>query len=121
MREINSNEGKVTSFLTQEEIDAIIVHLLFSILCVFVLQIPISIVQGLRISLLVLIYIITVPIISKIRRYPEWLNLWLFSIALSIFQFFPDLFLSAQLEILIFPEDGFIRVFEEVSIYMFGL
>jgi hypothetical protein len=41
-------------------------------------------------------------------------------IIISIFQVMPDWFLSAQLGILIFPEDGFVKI-GEVSAYMAGL
>ncbi len=120
---MNAQESSKTdffSFLTQEELDAVITHLLFSILCVIILWIPIEISQGLRISFLVMTYIISIPLVGVYRNHP-WTQMWLFSVILSVFQFFPDLFLVAQLNIIVFPEDGFIRVLDSVSIYMFGL
>ena len=116
-----SNQGSIVPFLTQEELDALIIHILFGILSVLTLWIPISISQGLRISSLILSYIVVIPLVSKIRNYPEWMRLWFFSVVLSVFQFLPDLFLASQLEVLVFPEDGFIQIYNSVSIYMFGL
>jgi len=54
------------------------------------------------------------------RGYEDWVNLWLFAMILSLFQIFPDWFLSAQLGILIFPEDGLFKI-GTVSGYMAGL
>ncbi len=75
---------------------------------------------GLRLSILIVIYIITIPIIGMVRGYSEWRTIWIFSLILSLFQFFPDWFLSAQLNILVFPDDDFIKI-GSVSIYMAGL
>jgi len=49
-----------------------------------------------------------------------WLRIGLFSFLISIFQIFPDWFLSAELNILVFPDDGLFKI-GTVSGYMFGL
>ena len=54
------------------------------------------------------------------RGYEDWVNLWLFAMILSLFQIFPDWFLSAQLGILALPEDGLFKI-GTVSGYMGGL
>ena len=50
----------------------------------------------------------------------EWLKLLGFCMILSIFQVFLDWFLAAQLNILVFPEDGLFKI-GAVSGYMAGL
>jgi hypothetical protein len=106
------------SFLTKEEFDIFIFHILFAILCGIVLLVPISL--GFRLTLLVAIYIVAIPIICTVRGYTECRNIWIFSLILSFFQFFPDWFLSAQLDILVFPDDSFLKI-GTVSVYMAGL
>ncbi|MFX1537585.1 MAG: DUF6989 domain-containing protein, partial [Promethearchaeota archaeon] len=54
------------------------------------------------------------------RGYSIWVDLWFFVFILSIFQIWPDWFLSAQLDILVFPDDGFLKI-GSVSAYMVGL
>ncbi len=74
MKKVNnhtSEHKKFLSFLTQDELDAVAIHLLFSLLCLVVLGIPLGLSRGLKISLLVLLYIIMIPFISRIRGYPE--------------------------------------------------
>jgi hypothetical protein len=106
------------SFLTMEEFDIFIFHILFAILCGIVLLVPISL--GFRLTLLVAIYIVAIPIVCTVRGYTECRNIWIFSLILSFFQFFPDWFLSAQLDILVFPEDNYLKI-GTVSVYMAGL
>ncbi len=118
MSESINESNSPLSFLTQEEFDILIIHVLFALLCGIVLLIPISL--GFRLTILIALYIIAIPIISTFRGYTEWRNIWFFSLILSLFQFFPDWFLSAQLDILVFPEDGFLRI-GTVSVYMAGL
>jgi hypothetical protein len=60
------------------------------------------------------------PVFGYLRRYSEWINIWLFAFLLSMFQLWPDWFLSAELGILVFPEDGFIKI-GTISLYMAGL
>ncbi|NVM45317.1 MAG: hypothetical protein HWN79_10400 [Candidatus Lokiarchaeota archaeon] len=100
--------------------DFIIIHLIFTVLCVVVLMIPISIAIGIKLFILVLSYNLLILIIGLIRKYREWVKLWIFVFLISLFQIFPDWFLSAQLNILVFPEDGFFKI-GTVSGYMAGL
>ena len=120
MNEAEVKKSSILSFLSQEEFDALIVHLLFSIQCVLVLLFPLDVPLGIRMVILVLSYNILIPAVGKYRGYSDWIDMWIFSFALSLFQFFPDWFLSEQLDILIFPDDGFVRI-GTVSIYMLGL
>jgi len=48
------------------------------------------------------------------------LDMWSFLLPLSVLQVFPDWFLSSELKILVFPEDGFFKI-GTVSAYMAGL
>lgn len=95
-------------------------HLFFTVVCVMVLSIPSGFAPGLKMFGLVILYNLMMPLIGL--RYPaeEILHIWFFVIIISIFQVMPDWFLSAQLGILVFPEDGFIKI-GEVSAYMAGL
>jgi hypothetical protein len=105
--------------LTEMERDFIIIHLIFSVLCGIVLSIP-GIPIGIKLFILVIIYNVMVPLVGILRKYPDWLNIWLFSFILSMLQIWPDWFLSAQLEILVFPEDGLFKI-GTVSGYMLFL
>jgi hypothetical protein len=61
-----------------------------------------------------------VPIVFLLQRHQEIFNIWLFSFILSLFQIWPDWFLSSELNILVFPEDGLFKI-GTVSGYMLGL
>ena len=120
MNEAESKKSSILPFLSQEEFDALIIHILFGILCILVLILPLPIPFGLRIMILVLSYIFLIPAVGKYRGYSDWVDIWFFSLILSLFQLFPDWFLSEQLDILIFPNDGFLKI-GTVSNYMLGL
>ncbi|MEE9377764.1 MAG: hypothetical protein V3V33_06975 [Candidatus Lokiarchaeia archaeon] len=100
--------------------DFLIIHLIFVALCVLILLIPISGSIGIKLFILVAIYNIIIPLFAYLRNHTEWINMWLFVFILSLFQVWPDWFLSAELGILVFPEDGFIKI-GTVSLYMAGL
>ena len=103
--------------LNRDERDALLIHLVFVILCIFIILIPLNIGIGLKLFILVVIYNLMLGVVSIWRKYETWVNIWLFVLVISIFQVFPDWFLSAELGILVFPEDGFIKV-GTVSLYM---
>jgi len=105
--------------LTEMERDFIIVHILFSIICGIVLFLP-GIPIGIKLFILVVIYNTIIPLVGVWRKYTEWINIWVFSFILSMLQLFPDWFLSAQLNILVFPEDGLFKI-GTVSGYMLFL
>ncbi len=90
------------------------------LICVLILLIPPSGFMGIKLFILVVVYNIMLPVYGYVRKYTEWLNIWLFVFLLSLFQIWPDWFLSAELGILVFPEDGFIKI-GTVSLYMAGL
>ena len=98
----------------------LLLHFVFSLLCIITLTFFSFLSVGFRLFSLVLLYIIGIPLISWIREDIEWMNIWTFSFLVSIMQFIPDWFLSAELDILVFPEDGFLRI-DTVSAYMLGL
>ena len=110
----------IFSFLTQNERDVIRLHLLFSLVCIPVLLAPMKVAPGVRMLVLVVTYNLAVPFWGRRRGYDDWINLWGFAFILSLFQVFPDWFLSAQLDILVFPEDGLFKI-GTVSGYMAGL
>lgn len=103
--------------LTKIERDVFFVHIIFVITCVVILLIPTDLKIGIRLFILVIIYNLAVPIVGIWRKHLEWVKIWLFAFILSLFQVFPDWFLSAQLEILVFPEDGLFKI-GTVSGYM---
>ena len=100
--------------------DFLIIHLVFAAICVSALVIPTSGYMGIKLFILVLIYNLIIPLFGYLRHHREWISIWLFVFILSLFQIWPDLFLSAELDILVFPEDGFIKI-GTVSLYMAGL
>ena len=54
------------------------------------------------------------------QKHKSWLSIWLFTFLISLFQVWPDWFLSAKLNVLVFPEDGLFKI-GTVSGYMAGL
>ena len=106
--------------LSPMEKDGVVLHLFFALVCVVVLASPLALEPGLKMFGLVVFYNLMMPL--RGLRYPaqKWLHIWLFVIIISIFQVMPDWFLSAQMGILVFPEDGFVKI-GEVSAYMAGL
>ena len=111
--EKNANTEKSTR-------DFIIVHFIFIGLCLVVLLIPIPIAIGIKLFILVASYNLMIPLVGLFRKYSEWVKLWVFVFFISLFQIWPDWFLSAQLNILVFPEDGLFKI-GTVSGYMAGL
>jgi len=85
-----------------------------------VLIIPIPIAIGIKLFILVAGYNLLIPLVGLFRKYYEWVKLWVFVFLISLFQIWPDWFLSAQLNILGFPEDGLFKI-GTVSGYMAGL
>ena len=114
-----SDHGRFSS-LTQNERDVIRLHLLFTVVCLAVLLAPVHVQPGVRMLFLVVTYNLAVPFWGRRRGYDDWINLWGFAFILSLFQVFPDWFLSAHLDILVFPEDGLFKI-GTVSGYMGGL
>jgi hypothetical protein len=102
------------------EKDVIYLHAFFVVLCVIILIIPFQNSIGIKLFILVIIYNILLPLIGKFRNHNDILSIWFFVFLVSLFQIFPDWFLSAELNILGFPDDGFIKI-GTVSMYMLGL
>jgi len=98
----------------------IIIHVIFAGLCFAVLILPIPFAIGFKLFILVIAYNLMVALFSLFRKYRDWLKLWFFVFMISVFQIWPDWFLSAQLNILVFPEDGLFKI-GTVSGYMVGL
>lgn len=114
------DDPKPASWLNQNERDVLGLHLIFTAVCAAVLIAPVGIEPGIRMLFLVLLYNLAVPLYGAWKHHDDWINLWLFALILSMFQVFPDWFLSAQLDILVFPEDGLVKI-GTVSAYMAGL
>jgi len=107
----------MTSTFTKAERDAIFFHLAFSLFSVIILAVPGQFPGGQRLLLLTLLYNLGLPLAARQLGHREWLLPWLFSFCVSLFQVFPDWFLSAALDILAFPEDGLFKI-GTVSGYM---
>lgn len=101
----------------QKEEDGILLgfHVVFAVICAGVLMLPLA--RGIQFGILVLLYNITLPLLALKFQQRSWLRIWLFVLPLSIFQVFPDWFLSAQLKTLMFPDDGLFKI-GTVSAYM---
>lgn len=106
--------------LQDNEKDALIIHCIFAVLCVLVLMAPLHPRIGIRMLAMVIIYNLIMPLWGLIRRDSNLINLWLFSLILSLLQVFPDWFLSQGLQVLVFPDDGCFKI-GTVSGYMAGL
>ena len=106
--------------LSASEKDAIAVHIIFAVICTAVLVLPVQVGIGPRLFFLVVLYNIALPLVSRFRGHAEWMGLWKIALVTSVFQVFPDWFLSAQLGVLVFPADGLFKI-GTVSGYMAGL
>lgn len=105
---------------SQTEYDFILIHGFFVFFCVLLLLFPFPITIGVKLFMLVIIYNFLVSFIGFFRKDIVWIKLWIFVFAISLFQIFPDWFLAAELNILVFPEDGLFKI-GTVSGYMLGL
>jgi len=90
--------------LSREERDFILTHVAYALLCAVALVLPLGLSSGVRIFLLVLIYIAAIPLLGMERKHRDWIDIWLFCLFLSLLQVFPDWFLSAVLDVLVFSE-----------------
>jgi hypothetical protein len=70
--------------------------------------------------ILVIAYNLIIPLFGIYRNYKRWVKIWIYAFLISIFQIFPDWFLSSELNILVFPNDGLFKI-GPVSGYMMGL
>lgn len=98
--------------------DLYLMHIVFGIITALVLITPLVISAKLLIA--VIVYNAMLPIWAKLRDHQEWLEIWFFVFPLSLLMLFPDWFLASQLEVLVFPLDGFPMI-GSVPIYMVGL
>jgi hypothetical protein len=100
--------------------DLILLHVVFAILCVIVLTLLPGVVIGVRLLLLVVTYNLMVPLFGKWRNHSDWLKIWTFVFPLSILQVIPDWYLAAELNVIVFPDSGFLAI-GTIPIYMAGL
>ncbi|XDD53202.1 hypothetical protein AB3N62_12035 [Leptospira sp. WS4.C2] len=75
---------------------------------------------GIKLASLTLLFHISFAGLCLVLRWHTPFRIWKFLVPLSILMVFPDWFLSAVLQILVFPEDGFLKI-GTVSGYMAGL
>jgi len=110
----------VKKYFSDIERDALLVHLVFIISCFLIIVLPIGIGIGVKLFILVILYSLLIVVIGLLRGYKEWIYIWIFVFLISFFQIFPDWILSAELNVLVFPEDGLFKI-GTVSGYMVGL
>ncbi|MCZ8238409.1 MAG: hypothetical protein O9346_13290 [Leptospiraceae bacterium] len=92
----------------------------YSALAAGILFFPIGIRTGQKMGILVCIFILSMIYLIEIHKAIGGKKLFYFSLLTSLFQVFPDWFLSKVLAVLVFPEDGFPKI-GTVSLYMAGL
>ena len=100
--------------------DFVYVHVLFAVVAAAVLLIPATAGISARMLVVVIAYNVMIPLVALQRGHTEWIRIWLFAFALSILQIWPDWFLSAELGVLAFPDDGFFMI-GTVPVYMAGI
>lgn len=100
--------------------DVVYVHLLFAVVAAAVLLFPATVGISARLLVVVIAYNVMIPLVALQRGHTEWIRIWLFAFALSILQIWPDWYLSAELGVLAFPEDGVLMI-GTVPAYMAGL
>ena len=96
------------------------VHLLFAVVAAAVLLFPATVGISARMLVVVIAYNVMIQLVALQRGHTEWIRIWLFAFALSILQIWPDWYLSAELGVLAFPDDGFLMI-GTVPAYMAGL
>ena len=107
-------------YFTDTERDFLLVHLVFIVACLVIMLLPIDIQIGVKLFILVALYNLLIVIVGILRDHKEWIYIWIFVFLISVFQIFPDWILSAELNVLVFPEDGLFKI-GTVSGYMIGL
>ena len=107
-------------YLSNIERDILLVHIGFISACLAIILLPIGIEIGVKLFILVILYSALIVIVGLVRKYKEWIYIWAFVFLISLFQIWPDWFLSAELNVLVFPEDGLFKI-GTVSGYMVGL
>ena len=100
--------------------DFVYVHLLFAVVAAAVLLFPATVGINARLLVVVIAYNVMIPLVALQRGHTEWVRIWLFAFALSILQIWPDWYLSAELGVLAFPDDGVLMI-GTVPAYMAGL
>jgi hypothetical protein len=100
--------------------DVVYVHLLFAVVAAAVLLFPATVGISARLLVVVIAYNVMIPLVALQRGHTEWIRIWLFAFALSILQIWPDWYLSAELGVLAFPDDGVLMI-GTVPAYMAGL
>jgi hypothetical protein len=106
--------------LPATEKDALIIHGLFTLLCLIILTLPVNLGAGVKLFILVIVYNILIASYGILKKDSKWYGIWLFSLILSIFQVFPDWIIADILKAIVFPEDGLFKI-GSVSGYMAGL
>lgn len=103
------------------EIKNLIIFLIvFSSIAIGILFLPLGLATGKSMAILVGLFLLSMVYLIEIRKAIGGRELFYFSLLTSIFQVFPDWFLSKVLGVLVFPEDGFPKI-GTVSMYMAGL
>ncbi len=110
--------------LEKSEEDFLYLHLAFAVICAGALigvqtLTPITLI-GLQLLFLVAFYNCIVLVVGLLRKHKGWVSMWFFAFILSLLMIFPDWFLVAQLDVLVFPPDGGPQI-GGVSLYMAGL
>ena len=69
----------------------------------------------------VVAYNVALPLTARAVGRADWVGLWAFLLALSVFQVAPDWFLAGQLGTLVFPDVGGPRLGGEIQLAMAGM
>lgn len=94
-------------------------HIVFAVIAAIALLLPMLTI-GLRLLLVVVSYNVLLPFWSWKSDESKWFDIWQFVLPLSIFQVFPDWFLAAELNTIVFEQDPYIMI-GGVPAYMAGL
>lgn len=105
--------------LSTDQRDFLWLHLGFGALCAGVLAVGLMPI-GQQLLLLVLCYNVAVPMVAVWRQHRTWLPIWYFAFVFGLFNIFPDWFLAAYLQVLVFPDEGVFKI-GPIAGYMPGL
>jgi hypothetical protein len=95
------------NYVSNSDRDFIVLHIMFGAVVGAALALPADVLpRGWAIFLALVLYNGGLPVYGLYRGYREWFSLWAFAFPLSLWQVFPDWFLSAGLGSLVFPDLG---------------
>lgn len=84
-------------------------HIAFTVVCIMALPLP-GMAIGAKLLLLTVLYQVAVVMVAFVKKQQLWQQLCWFYIPFGWFNIFPDWFLSSQLKVLFYPNEGVFKI-----------